>query len=86
MVEIRKKTMNDKYKKLGNGSLSKNQYKEGNQPDFKGKLIVEEELQPGEYSLSGWKREGDYGEFISLSLQPKYEKKKKTEKQESLDF
>ena len=64
---------------MNGGSLSPNQYKQREQqPDFKGKLnidvatlktlIAEAENDVVTMRLSGWNRNGQYGEFISLAL------------------
>lgn len=61
--------------KLGKGTLSHNKYKKSDtHPDSKGKILIQKTLEPGEYELSAWNKEGPYGHFQSITLQPKYQK------------
>ena len=54
------------------GALSKNERKEKDtHPDFAGSV----EVDGVEYWISGWKKEGAKGPFISLSFKPKDESK-----------
>ena len=52
----------------GQGSLFKNDRKEQeNHPDYKGSLKIDAR----EYWVSGWKKSGSKGSFLSLAIQPK---------------
>lgn len=64
--------MSDQYKQLGKGTLNENQYKKSEkQPDKVGKLTLLEDLPAGEYAISAWENNGQYGPYISVSVQPK---------------
>lgn len=53
------------------GSLSKNDKKtQENHPDVRGKATI----NGVEYWISGWKKDGQFGKFTSLSFTPKTEK------------
>lgn len=57
--------------KPGQGNLSQNKYrKTDNQPSHKGKVNLEGKI----YDLSGWVKQGNYGEWFSLKIQPEYVK------------
>lgn len=58
--------------KDGQGSLFKND-KDGveNRPDLKGSITIAGK----QYWLSGWTKEGDKGKWLSLSAQPKDERR-----------
>lgn len=50
------------------GSMSKNKRKEkDNHPDLKGKATI----AGVEYWISGWKKDGDDGPWLSLAFEPK---------------
>lgn len=66
----------------GSGALFKNLKKEegSKQPDYTGNALS----PSGEYfELSAWIKEGKSGKFMSLSLQPKFEKTAKPEQKSS---
>ncbi len=52
------------------GTIQENRQKRGaNSPDWKGKIMIEGR----EYWINGWFKNGQHGEFVSLSAQPKEE-------------
>jgi len=53
------------YDPNNSGSLGKNLKKEGNQPDYKGKIVI----NGVKYWLSGWVKEHEGRKFISLAPQ-----------------
>jgi hypothetical protein len=56
------------YDNTNKGTLSRNNKKEKpTHPDYKGTINIDGK----EYWLSGWIKEGKYGAFTSLSVQPK---------------
>lgn len=56
-------------KKPGSGTLFKNDRKQSNNhPDYKGDALL---MDGTEVWLSGWKKEGNKGTFLSISIKPK---------------
>ena len=67
------KPQDPKYRKLASGNAGKNKYKDSDvKPDYfgKNKFVVNETLEPGEYNMSVWVKEGDFGWYASVSVQP----------------
>ena len=56
------------YDKVGNGTLSANKYKKtDSQPSYTGKITIHDV----EYKLSAFLKEGQWGPYLSLSVETK---------------
>ena len=55
---------------MNSGYISQNKKKQGNQPDYRGKLNVNGQ----EWELAGWIKQGDKGQYLSLKVSEPYQK------------
>lgn len=72
------------YQKVGEFTLNRTKEKRNDRsPDMYGRLIVNEPLEPGEYSLAGWTKESQHGKFLSGAVSVKAEQTQQPAQQQA---